>query len=147
VSDSREFAIDLTRASAYHFQVEFDQAGVPVLDVDEPPPLGAGSGPNAARLLGTAIGHCLASSLLFCLGKARVEVQGLKARVTGTITRNEAGRFRVTSVRVQLLPGIAAEDRERIGRCLEIFQDFCIVTESVRKGLEVQVEVEPQTPA
>jgi hypothetical protein len=35
-----------------------------------------------------------------------------------------------------------AEDLPRSKTCLEIFEDFCIVTESVRKGIPVDVEVE-----
>jgi hypothetical protein len=29
-----------------------------------------------------------------------------------------------------------------MGRCLDLFQDFCLVTESVRDGIAVDVEVE-----
>lgn len=36
-----------------------------------------------------------------------------------------------------------AEGRERMGRCLEIFESFCTVTESVRQGIDVKVSVEP----
>jgi len=34
------------------------------------------------------------------------------------------------------------QDRERMNRCLEIFEDFCLVTQSVRKGIDVQVDVQ-----
>jgi len=145
--DTKEFTLELNRESGYRFEVEFDQARMPVLHVDEAQPVGEGSGPNPARLLAAAIGHCLASSLLFCLQRSRVEVQGMNVAVSGTILRNEAGRLRVDSVRVKLRPGIAEQDRERIDRCLQIFEDFCIVTQSVRLGIDVQVEVEPQLPA
>lgn len=36
------------------------------------------------------------------------------------------------------------EDGERIGRCLELFEDLCVVTQSVRTGIDVQVAVEPK---
>jgi organic hydroperoxide reductase OsmC/OhrA len=109
--------------------------------MDEPPPLGEGRGPNAARILGAAIGHCLSASLLFCLKKTRVEVSAMETKVTGTVERNEKGRLRIGTIRVQLSPEIAREDRVRIGRCLEMFEDYCIVTQSVRKGIEVDVQV------
>jgi len=144
--ETRQFTLELAREGGYRFEVTFDQAGMPALHLDEAAPIGEGTGPNPARLLATSIGHCLASSLLFCLQKSRVEVEGLKVEVAGTIERNDAGRLRVASVHVRLLPGIAEADRERIGRCLGLFEDFCIVTQSVRNGLDVQVVVEPQVP-
>ena len=43
---------------------------------------------------------------------------------------------------VKLSPIIREEDVSRSKRCLELFEDFCVVTESVRKGIEVNVDVE-----
>jgi organic hydroperoxide reductase OsmC/OhrA len=34
------------------------------------------------------------------------------------------------------------QDRERMERCMQVFEDFCIVTQSVRKGVDVNVRVE-----
>ena len=103
--------------------------------------LGAGRGPSAARLLAAAIGHCLGASLLFCLRKSRIEVEELRTTVEGTVVRNERGRLRVGAIRAKLAPEVAPGDRDRMGRCLELFEDFCIVTESVRQGIPVVVEV------
>ena len=142
--EGRAFALDLNFKDGYQFAVDFQQPGVPDLVVDEHPPLGAGRGPSPARMLATAVGHCLASSFLFCVRKARVEVRAFTVRVEGTMVRNERGRLRVGQLKVRLAPEVHAEDRERIGRCLELFEDFCIVTQSVRQGLKVDVEVVPQ---
>jgi uncharacterized OsmC-like protein len=138
-----DFTVTLALRDGYRFAVDFGQPGVPELLTDEAPPLGGGSGPNPARLLATAVGNCLAASALFCLRKARIEVSGFAVRVDGTLTRNERGRLRVGPLRVTLEPRVRPEDRGRIGRCLELFEDFCIVTESVRKGLDVTVDVQP----
>ncbi|MBI4420158.1 MAG: OsmC family protein [Gemmatimonadetes bacterium] len=135
------FAIELTLQDGYAFAVDFAQQGVPDLTLDEPPPLGAGRGPNAARLLAAAVGNCLGASLLFCLRKARIEVSQLRTTVEGTLTRNKLGRMRIGELQVRLAPEVASADRDRMGRCLELFEDFCVVTESVRLGVPVAVEV------
>ena len=141
--DERHFDVELTRDRAYAFTARFDSAELGELRIDEPPPLGKGDGPNGSRVLGAAIGHCLGASLLFCLGKARVDVSDLTVRVRGSVTRNDAGRLRITDLRVTLHPTVRAGERERLGRCVSLFEDFCIVTSSVRKGIPVHVEVEP----
>jgi uncharacterized OsmC-like protein len=139
----REFSVGLRLEDDYRFTVDFGVPGVEPLLVDEPEPLGGGAGPNPARLLGTAVANCLAASLLFCLRRSRVDVHGMEATVHGTMERNEKGRYRITAMRVVLQPGIADGDRERMGRCLDIYEEFCIVTQSVRDGLDVEVVVEP----
>jgi organic hydroperoxide reductase OsmC/OhrA len=62
--------------------------------------------------------------------------------VEGTLVRNERGRLRIGAIRVKLAPDVAPEQRDRVSRCLGLFEDFCIVTESVRQGVRVDVEVE-----
>jgi uncharacterized OsmC-like protein len=142
--DEKGFEVALRLEGGYRFSVDFEGGAASELMVDEPPPLGEGSGPNAARLLGAAIGNCLAASLLFCLKRARVEVADLEASVKGTMARNEKGRLRIRDVAVELRPGgIAEEDLPRLRRCMEVYEDFCIVTQSVRDGLDVRVSVEP----
>jgi uncharacterized OsmC-like protein len=141
--DDRSFNVTIKLDQGYRFNVDFQQDGVPALLMDESPPLGEGTGPNPASVLGAAIGNCLGASLLFCLQRARVPVQDLRVDVTGTLARNEKGRMRIGDVQVRLHPDVAEEDIPRMQRCLDVFEDFCIVTQSVRDGLDVQVAVEP----
>jgi organic hydroperoxide reductase OsmC/OhrA len=136
------FEVALTLRDGYAFTVDFAEGEGPPLVVDELPPLGEANGPNPARLLAAAVGSCLSASLLFCLRRSRVEVSQLRTTVEGTIVRNERGRLRIGGIRVRLAPEVTVEQRERMGRCLDLFQDFCIVTESVREGFSVDVEVE-----
>lgn len=140
-ADNGAFAVNLTLRDGYSFDAEFADGEGPPLIVDELPPLGEANGPNPARLLAAAVGSCLSASLLFCLRKSRIEVAQLRTTVDGTIARNERGRLRISGLRVRLAPDVTAEQRERMGRCLDLFQDFCIVTESVRDGIAVDVEV------
>ena len=132
----------MSRVKDYQFKVEFDLPGMPDLVTDEAEPLGKNAGPNPSRLLSAAVGNCLSSSLLFCLSKARVDVDDLKASVETVMRRNEKGRWRIAGLKVKLHPIIRAEDVSRSKRCLEAYEDFCIVTESVRKGIEVKVDIE-----
>jgi uncharacterized OsmC-like protein len=133
--------VELTLQDGYAFTVDFGRGGMPDFTLDEPPPLGADRGPNAARLLAAAIGNCLGASLLFCLRKARIPVQELRTSVDASLERTERGRVRIGEVRVRLAPEVIPEHAERMSRCLEVFEDFCIVTESVRRGIPVVVDV------
>jgi len=136
--------VSLAREEGFRFRVRFGAEGIPAIITDEPPPVGAGAGPNPSALLAAAVGNCLASSLLFCMQKARLEVQGIEAEVRTTTVRNDAGRMRIGEVRVCLAPTVTPEVREKMARCLEVFESFCVVTESVRRGIEVKVAVEPR---
>jgi uncharacterized OsmC-like protein len=147
VSDGSTFSVSIDRVEGFRFDVTCDQAGWAPLRVDEPPPLGAGTGPNPTRLLGAAIGNCLAASLLFCLQKSRVPVKGLRATVEGEVVRNEAGRLRLGKVKVVLHPTLDGVPADRMGRCLDLFEDFCVVTQSVRDGIDVDVTVEAELGA
>jgi len=139
---AERFEVALTLRDGYAFTVNFAEGEGAPLVVDELPPLGEANGPNPARLLAAAVGSCLSASLLYCLRKSRVEVAELRTMVEGTIVRNERGRLRIGALRVRLAPEVTQEQRDRMGRCLDLFQDFCIVTESVRAGIAVDVEVE-----
>jgi uncharacterized OsmC-like protein len=123
--------------------VDFHQAGISPLLMDEAPPLGEERGPSASRVLAAAVGNCLSASALFCLRKARIPVNGMRTTVEASLARNEQGRLRMAGIRVKIEPHVAPEDRERMTRCLGLFEDFCVVTQSVRKGIDVEVEVEP----
>lgn len=143
--EERDFSVEVTLREGYEMSVDFGLAGVDTLTVDEPPPLGGAAGPNPARLLGAAVASCMGASLLFCMRRARVPVDGLQTRVEGSIVRNEQGRLRIGALRVKLMPALG-EDGARMERCLELFEDFCIVGQSVRDGIPLTVEVEPVRP-
>jgi organic hydroperoxide reductase OsmC/OhrA len=53
----------------------------------------------------------------------------------------------VTGIAVTLRPTVAVADRDRTTRCLDLFEDFCVVTQSVRKGIDIEVDVEPVSAA
>jgi uncharacterized OsmC-like protein len=140
VSVDETTTVRLDLEDGYRFRVDFGH-GLPAFVMDEPEPLGAGGGPNASAVLAAAVGNCLSASLLYCLRKARIEVEDLHADVEVTLARDPRGRLRVGGIRVELHPRLAPGAEGRVGRCLELFEDFCVVTGSVRAGIDVEVAV------
>ena len=135
----RTRVVDLQHLDGFKFVAEFGD-GIAPITLDEPPPLGDGSGPDAARLLATAVGDCLSASLLLCLQKSRVIVTDLRTNVTLTIGRNEEGRLRVTEGKVLIRVESDASDA-KLERCMQMFEDYCIVTATVRRAFPISVEV------
>ena len=142
MTEPTSFTIHLEQEQDFDFRVKFDWPDNADLLLDEPEPLGHRHGPNAARLVAAAVGNCLSASLLFCLRtKFKQDPGPLRASVTGQLARNEHGRIRIAglSVRIEL-----AEDSsvlQHLERCMAQFEDFCVVTESIRHGIPVSVEV------
>ncbi|MCA9597172.1 MAG: OsmC family protein [Myxococcales bacterium] len=138
-----EFSIAIEQVDGYEFRVKFDKEQYESLMLDEPAPLSQDRAPNAARILAAAVGNCLSASLLFCLSRAGVKLEDIKSDVKVELTRNENRRLRIGHMEVTVRPKLSATG-EKIDKCLETFEDFCVVTQSVREGLDVKVNVEPQ---
>ena len=141
MSEEKTFQVDLELQEGFRFKTNFNLEGVSPFFMDEPHPVGKGSGPSAQRVLIAAIGNCLSSSLLFCLQKSRVEVSGITATVSGVTARNKEGRWRIKEINVEIKPQVSEDNLKQLERCKEIFEDFCIVTESVKQGIPVNVNV------
>ena len=141
MSDEQSIELSLEQVTDYEFRLRFDDTDAPDLLTDEPPPLGHGAGPNPSRLLLAAVANCLSASLLFSLRKFKNDPGKLTAHARATLARNEHGRWRVQRIDVELALGAAAGSLEHLDRLLAQFEDFCVVTESVRQGIEVQVTV------
>jgi len=141
MSEPSTFKVKLELLENYIFKVDFGDFGDII--TDEAPPLGQGEGPNPARLLAAAVGNCLCASLLFALRKFKDNPGGVEAEVNGTLERQE-GRWRIGGMQVTLTVE-NADTLEHLPRALEQFEDFCIVTQSVRQGIAVDVKVVDQT--
>ena len=125
--------VTIEQLHEYRFAVNFENTAG--FCTDEPPPTGGGEGPSPSQLLAAAVGNCLAASLFFCLQKRRATTDPIRATVNGHVGRNDQGRLRITGMTVTL--GIATADP----RCLELFERYCTVTESVRAGIPIHVQV------
>ncbi|NIP36816.1 MAG: OsmC family peroxiredoxin, partial [Thermoplasmata archaeon] len=59
------------------------------------------------------------------------------ATVRGVRARNEEGRWRIREMHVELAPEVDEEYGRQLERCVEIFENFCIVSQSVRQGIPI----------
>jgi uncharacterized OsmC-like protein len=132
--------VRLVQAQDYRFDVDFG-GGLPVLRVDEPPPLGQGSGPSPIQLLATSVGNCLSASLLFALRKFKQAPEPIRSEVTAEVGRNAEGRLRVLSMQATLTLGVPAASLEHLDRVLAGFEAYCTVTQSVAAAIPVTVQV------
>jgi uncharacterized OsmC-like protein len=140
MSEETQLTVSMEQIEDFEFKVKFDWDNVADLTMDEPEPIGTRRGPNASRVLAAAVGNCLTASLLFCFQKSRVELSGMRTTVKGALARNERKRLRIGGFEVSItVEGLA--DPAKAQRCLELFEDFCVVTASVRDGVPVNVEV------
>ena len=140
--------VTLSLAQGFEFVASFDDLPErPEVCLDEPKPLGESKGPNAAALLAAAAGNCLAASLLLCLQKSRASVGGMHAKVAAHVGRNEMGRLRISHIDVELEPELGEDDLARFERCSGLFEDFCVVTQSLRTGVPVNVTLKHRKEA
>ena len=131
----------MQQESDFVFRIAFDDTGIPDLFTDEPPPLGGNSGPNPSRMLLAAVANCLSASLLFALRKFKNTPGKLVTHATAELARNEQGRLRVEHIHADIRLAEAGAAHASLERILAQFENFCVVTESVRHGIEVSVSI------
>jgi organic hydroperoxide reductase OsmC/OhrA len=141
MSDEQLVEVTLEQTGPYEFRVRFDGTAIPDLVTDENPPLGVDAGPNPSRLLAVSVANCLSASLLFALRKYKNDPGKLVTRSRAAMARNDEGRLRITHVTVDLQLADVASALEHADRAFAQFENFCIVTESVREGIPIEVNV------
>lgn len=141
MSESEYIRVALEQEGPYAFKVSFEGAALDALHTDEPAPLGGGTGPNPAELLLAGVAHCLSASLSFALRKFRNAPGPIRAEITARKERNAEGRWRIPRAQVSIVLSDKAVDLEHFDRVLAQFEQYCIVTQSVREGVAVDVRV------
>jgi organic hydroperoxide reductase OsmC/OhrA len=141
MSESQTVSITLEQEDDYAFRIRFDDTTIAELMTDEPEPLGKGEGPNPTRLLVSAVANCLSASLLFALRKFKNSPGKLVTHATAELVRNEQGRLRVGHIHADIRLAEAGTAHASLERILAQFENFCVVTESVRHGIDVSVSI------
>jgi organic hydroperoxide reductase OsmC/OhrA len=145
----RRFAVRLEHQGRFRFQSQASEDGLThgaPFASDEPDPVGENSGPSTPALLGSALGHCLSASLLEALRHARLEVLGCETEAVAVVIPNNEGNPRIDHVDVTIRPRLT-ESSPRMNRCADVFENHCTVTQSVRRGIDVRVQVDYQIEA
>ena len=135
--EEETFKVSMEMVTGYRFRI--DMNGAQEIFMDEPKPLGSGEYPNAGKFLAAAVGNCLCESLAFCVRRTHTEMLSISAEVFSKMERNERGRLRITHIKVAIHPVLS--DPSKLKLCREIFEDFCIVSQSVKAGIPMDVEV------
>ena len=142
--EERRFTVILNHDSGFRFVSQASEDGVahgqPYVS-DEPDPVGAASGPATPALLGSAIGHCLSASLLESLRHVGTKVSGFETEITAVVKPNEEGFPRIDHVDVLLRPEVA-EISGAVDGCAGSFENCCTVSSSLKKGIDIRVQVE-----
>ncbi|MFX1275348.1 MAG: OsmC family protein [Promethearchaeota archaeon] len=107
-------------------------------------------GPDAAQMLGMAILSCLSASFIFCLAKRNLNLDDLEARAEISFKKIDRGYTRVKEINIKIVPRTRNEATlKRINQCVKemksgkmMFEENCIITESVREGIKVTVDIE-----
>jgi organic hydroperoxide reductase OsmC/OhrA len=141
MSTDAPIRITLEQEEDYSFRIRFDDTTIAELMTDVPEPLGKGEGPNPTRLLVSAVANCLSASLLFALRKFKNSPGKLVTHATAELVRNEQGRLRVGHIHADIRLAEAGSAHASLERILAQFENFCVVTESVRHGIDVSVSI------
>jgi len=136
-----EIRIRLEQERPYGFRVNFEGTDLDALHTDESPPLGEGAGPGPSALLLAAVANCLSASLLFALRKYKNDPGPIEAVIVAHKQRNAEGRWRIPRAEVEIRLSDKAADLDHFDRVLAQFEEFCLVTQSVREGVEVSVRI------
>jgi len=132
--------VELSQQHDYRFGINFGDE-MPLLTSDEPAPLGTGLGPSPVQMLCAAVGNCLSDSLLFAFRKFKQAPEPIQCVVTAEVGRNADNRLRVLTMNAQIRMGVLAASLAQVDHVLAQFEEFCTVTQSVRQGIPISVEV------
>ncbi|MFO7797400.1 MAG: hypothetical protein ACQERB_11670 [Promethearchaeati archaeon] len=107
-------------------------------------------GPDAATLLGMTVISCLSASFIFCLNKRNLTIDDLEASADISFYKTEKGYQRIENIDVKMKPKTDDPDvLKRIKQCTRemrsgdmFFEETCIITPSVREGINIKVNVD-----
>lgn len=98
-------------------------------------------GPTPSRMLACSLLGCLTSSLLACIQKAGLEMDGITSRANFDLVKDDRGFVRIKEIHVSMKPSIKSPSIEkRLHVCKKYFEKQCTVTSALRDGIDINVD-------
>lgn len=112
------------------------------IHVDEPESFhGSNLGPSSVEYILIGIGGCLGSSLIYCLQKKKVQVDELSLIVEGIIKHvGPKMHLKLIEINVEINFKAKKTFSQEVENCLNVFQDYCVVTNSLLNGIPINVK-------
>ena len=120
----------------------------PSFIMDEPKAFhGNDKGPSAGEFLLVSIAGCQGVSFMFCLQKFGIEVEDMVVIVESKmkhVWHEEYDREILNIIRIDVFIDLKLkdpEDEEDLMECFNVYQKYCVVTTSIRRGIPVDVKL------
>lgn len=111
--------------------------GAPPPEFDGPPGVW-----SPEHLLLASASLCLMTTFLVVAGKSKLEVAGYESRAEGTLDKTAEGLV-FTRVLLRVTVSAAEAEREKAQRLLDTAKRHCIVSNSLKKPVELEFEFRP----
>ncbi|MBD3187043.1 hypothetical protein GF325_09465 [Candidatus Bathyarchaeota archaeon] len=133
--------VNLERVEAMIFKGTFDNGEYEVyIDKTREDPSKI-LGPTPSRMLACALLGCLTSSLLACVQKAGLEMNGITSKANFDLVKDDRGFVRIGKIHVSMKPSINSPDIEkRLLVCKKYFEKQCTVTSALKDGIDIKVD-------
>jgi putative redox protein len=110
--------------------------------IDRPIPKGGTDhGPLGGEYMLLALGGCFLSTMLAAARARDIQLSGTTVAVTGTIAESPP-RFSAIEMRVRA----SHADRSLLRKLIAIAEQSCIVTNTLKPGVPISVDLEPLLP-
>ncbi|MFO8018510.1 MAG: OsmC family protein [Promethearchaeia archaeon] len=116
------------------------------IHMDEPESFhGTNKGPSPVEYFLLGIGGCMGSTFAFSCQKNGIEVQDISITIDGELTHREDRenllQFEKIEGHIDFIPK-DAYDEKKIKQSIREFQKYCVLSNSIRQGIPLDVNVE-----
>ena len=98
---------------------------------------------GVARALFTASAlYCMAGSVNYMLRARKVAIKDIKGTASIKMGKNEKNQDLVESMTLNIDVDIPENNRPELDRCIKYFENGCLITRGLKKGIEVNNKIQ-----